>query len=162
MKYNLFDLGSLRDTLQICKSKPCLNHITINTLSLVYWPQSLHAMYRNISKMADQSQTVNPRMHYVVLTVTSSVCLKLSQSMRIVSVLLLPDMYHLMAMGHSKFQCQSTVFMPGQAIWFVQEKSLRNDMWYVHYLLIRWQVVPSSWSVPLNAFIQLPILKVRH
>ncbi len=39
--------------------------------------QSLHAMYRNISKMADQTQPVNPRMHYVVLTVTSGGCLKL-------------------------------------------------------------------------------------
>ncbi len=29
-------------------------------------------MYMHISKMADQSQPVNPRMHYVVLTVTSS------------------------------------------------------------------------------------------
>ncbi len=34
-------------------------------------------MYKNISKMADQSRPVNPRMHYVVLTMTSSGCLKL-------------------------------------------------------------------------------------
>ncbi len=34
-------------------------------------------MYRNISKMADQRRPVNPRMHYMVLTLTSSGCLKL-------------------------------------------------------------------------------------
>ncbi len=44
---------------------------------MVYWPQILHAMYRNISKMADQRWPINPRIHYVVLTVTSSGCLKL-------------------------------------------------------------------------------------
>ncbi len=30
MKYNIFGLGSLRDTLQICKSKPQINHTIIN------------------------------------------------------------------------------------------------------------------------------------
>ncbi len=50
---------------------------------LVYCPPILHAMYRNISKMADQSLPINPRMHYVVFTVTSSGCLKLYQSIAI-------------------------------------------------------------------------------
>ncbi len=39
-------------------------------------------MYRAISKMADQSRHVNPRMHYVVFMVTSSGCLILCQSLR--------------------------------------------------------------------------------
>ncbi len=66
-----------KNTLQICKSKPWLNHTNYQYLSLVYWPQILHATYRNVSKMADQSRLTNPRMHYVVLTVPSSGCLKL-------------------------------------------------------------------------------------
>ncbi len=37
----------------------------------------LYVMYRNISKIEDQNQPVNPRIHYVVLKVTSSGCLKL-------------------------------------------------------------------------------------
>ncbi len=43
----------------------------------------LHVMYMNISKMADQRWPVNPRMHYVVITVTSSKYVKLSQAMSI-------------------------------------------------------------------------------
>ncbi len=64
-----------RHARQICKSKQWLNHTTINN-----YPKL--CMHRNISKMVDQSRPVNDRMHYVVITVTSSGCLKLSQSIR--------------------------------------------------------------------------------
>ncbi len=37
-------------------------------------------MYRNISKIADQSRPVNSRMHYMLLPVTSSGCLKLNHN----------------------------------------------------------------------------------
>ncbi len=40
-------------------------------------PNYAYNDHRNISKIADQSQPVNPRMPYVVLTVTSSGCLQL-------------------------------------------------------------------------------------
>ncbi len=62
-----------RQTLQNCKSEPWHNDITITGLLT----PNFACNYKNISKMADQSQPVNPRMHYVVLTVTSSGCLKL-------------------------------------------------------------------------------------
>ncbi len=45
--------------------------------SAIAFMDSLHIMYRNISKVADQSRLVNPRMDYVVLTLTSIGCLKL-------------------------------------------------------------------------------------
>ncbi len=73
-KYNCFSLGSLIDILYRFAN---VNHQVLNTqLSIIITgllTQILHAIYRNISKMADQS----PRMHYVVSTVTSSGCLKL-------------------------------------------------------------------------------------
>ncbi len=51
--------------------------MTINNYHWFTDPQLMHAMYKGISKMADQSRPVNPRMHYMVLTVTSSGCVKL-------------------------------------------------------------------------------------
>ncbi len=57
-----------------------VNHDLTTQLSIIVTgllTHILHAMYRNISNMANQSQPVNLRMHYVILTVTSSGCLKL-------------------------------------------------------------------------------------
>ncbi len=36
---------------------------------MVHWPHILHIMYRNISEMANQSQSVHSRMHYVICLV---------------------------------------------------------------------------------------------
>ncbi len=64
MKYYLFDLGSLRETLSRFAK---INHDLTTQLSIMIiglMTQNLHAMYWNMSKMADQSRSVNPRMHY--------------------------------------------------------------------------------------------------
>ncbi len=54
------------------------NDLTIQLPIIITDLQILHEIYRNITKMTDQCQPVNPKMHYVVLTVTLSGCLKLS------------------------------------------------------------------------------------
>ncbi len=74
-KYNMCGLDSLRDTL--CRFAKVSNDLSTQFINNYHWNQRLHAMYKNISKMAAQSRLVNPRMHYLVLTVTSSGCLKL-------------------------------------------------------------------------------------
>ncbi len=64
MKYNLFALGSLRDTL--CRFAK-VNHELSTQLSII------------ITSMLTPNcacRAVNPRIHYVGLTVTSSECLK--------------------------------------------------------------------------------------
>ncbi len=49
------------------KGKAWIHHTTVKQYQ---W----YVMYRNISRIVDQSWHVNPRMYYVVLTVTSSGC----------------------------------------------------------------------------------------
>ncbi len=52
-KYNLFGLGSLRDTLGRFTK---VNHDLTTQLPIIitgFWPQILYAMYGNISKMAE-------------------------------------------------------------------------------------------------------------
>ncbi len=85
-------LGSLRDIL--CRFVKVYYHWTTQ-LSRLYWPQTLRAMYRNISKMADQSGPVNPRMHYVVLTVTSCGCLNLYLNPWKLELLHMLNRYHI-------------------------------------------------------------------
>ncbi len=68
-KYKIVVLKALRNTLgRFTEVSPDLNTQLNNYLN--YWPNILHAMYRNISKMVDQSQPISHRMHCLPLIVT--------------------------------------------------------------------------------------------
>ncbi len=76
-KYKCFDLGSLRDTL--CSFAKVKRDLTTQ-LSLIITGLLTPNFACNVEEYFKDdrpSQSVNPRMHYVVLTVTSSECLKL-------------------------------------------------------------------------------------
>ncbi len=69
----------LRDSLcSFTEINHNLNHKLNTQLSIIITsllipiPTISYAMYRNISKMADQSQPINPRLHNIVHTETSS------------------------------------------------------------------------------------------
>ncbi len=76
-KCNVFGLGSLSETL--CRFAQANHDVSMQPSILFIGLMTLHFACndRNISKMANQSQPVNARMHNVVLTVTSNGCLKL-------------------------------------------------------------------------------------
>ncbi len=76
MKYNFMALAVWDTIYRFAK----VNHDLTTQQSIIITGlliQILHAIYRNISNMTDESRPVNPRMHYVVLKVTSTGCLKL-------------------------------------------------------------------------------------
>ncbi len=72
MKYKCFGL----DSLQICKSEPRLNYTTINNYHWFIDP-IFACNVKEYFKDGRPKSTVNPRMHYMIITVTSSGCLKL-------------------------------------------------------------------------------------
>ncbi len=105
----------------------------------------MHAMYRNISKIADQSWPVNPRMHYVVLTVTSSGCLKLylipwelySHHNRYNSAITTASIYYII-LYHIKWQISDSHEYSG---WSYQW-SLKSRYFYLRVttLLLQWDM----------------------